>query len=86
MIGRNRSNQSLSAFQKSVPVGKTLLVSRFVEWHVKYLENHSYIFSYLHSAGFLRCFFGKILSYMSPVVTGDKKRVKCVAAIRPKKK
>ena len=29
------------------------------------------MFSYLDSVGFLRCFFGKILPYMSPVVTGD---------------
>ena len=35
------------------------------------ISREPYIFSYLDSVGFLRCFFGKILSYMSPVVTGD---------------
>ena len=36
------------------------------------ISREPYIFSYLDSVDFLRCFFGKILSYMSPVVTGDK--------------
>ena len=35
------------------------------------ISREPYIFSYLDSVGFLRCFFGKILQYMSPVVTGD---------------
>ena len=35
------------------------------------ISQEPYIFSYLDSVGFLRCFFGKILPYMSPVVTGD---------------
>ena len=35
------------------------------------ISREPYIFSYLDSVGFLRRFFGKILPYMSPVVTGD---------------